>query len=114
VDAADALGRHAVSAETDRFLAERAVQQAAEHAERFALMRHNRRLFAERLHWADGVLAACERLDEEFPDWVALWRPANPYPGFERPAGYVITNGDRTRWAATLEELASSLRSLPG
>lgn len=103
-----------MSAATDRWLAELAREKAAEHAERLALKRRNRRLFAERFAWPAGALAACERLDREFPDWVASWWPGNPGPRCRRPAGYVVSDMNRTYWAATLEELADWLRVRSG
>jgi hypothetical protein len=52
------------------------------------LAARNRRLLAERLHWPQGALEECERLDQAHPGWSVVWRPENTVPGFELAAGF--------------------------
>lgn len=38
---------------------------------------HNRRAVADRLHWPDGHLTTCERLDDEHAGWYVNWHPGD-------------------------------------
>lgn len=89
------------------------------------LARKNRRLIADRLHWPDGAVGECERLELEFPSmevcWFSRWRSENP--AFNREEGfYAWCLGDqpgqmwgdtfhrRVEWyGATAEELTAKL-----
>lgn len=57
----------------------------------------NRRIIAERMHWPDGALEACETIERQYPAWYPNWRPANTIKGFEAPAGYYAVRRDRRR-----------------
>ncbi|GGL21584.1 hypothetical protein [Mangrovihabitans endophyticus] len=48
------------------------------------LGRRNRRLIAERLHWPDGALEACERIDRCHPGWMSTWAPGGGVEWVER------------------------------
>lgn len=53
-------------------------------------IRQNRRLIAERLHWPDGALEACEQLESEHPGFEVAWFGENrsARPEFNKPAGF--------------------------
>jgi hypothetical protein len=59
-----------------------------------ALARANQKLFAERLRWPPGALAACWDLERKFRGWHVSWLPVNRIAGFERPAGFWATWDD--------------------
>jgi hypothetical protein len=48
------------------------------------LVRHNRRVLAERLNWPEGAVEACDRIDDEHPGWYSSYRHAYR----DQPAGY--------------------------
>lgn len=53
-----------------------------------ALVASNRRRLARR--WPTGKLKVCERLDELYPGWLAMWLPENRTWRFAHPAGYTM------------------------
>lgn len=80
------------------------------------LGRRNRRLIAERADWPDGAVEACEKIEDEYPEWVIWWAPENPAKGFEHDAGffatpahYVHRSARRRHFGATPEELSEAL-----
>jgi hypothetical protein len=50
------------------------------------LLRHNRRVLAERLGWPEGAVDACAALEAEFPRWMVFWSagglPVSPEPAY--------------------------------
>ncbi|BBH64848.1 hypothetical protein ACTI_15330 [Actinoplanes sp. OR16] len=57
--------------------------------QRRALSHSNRRVLAERQSWPDGVLEACERIEDAYPDWSVGWLGENPGPpAFARPSTF--------------------------
>lgn len=82
-----------------------------------ALRHHNRRVLAERLHWPDGVLEACARVEVEHPGWVVFWMRENTTPGFERPAGFHAVRGQGKQrletYAPDVERLVEAIDAAP-
>lgn len=84
--------------------------------ERERLAWNNRQILADRLHWPDGALQACERIERDHPDWSISWLRENTISGFERPAGYRAVRGGFHSCvvsAATAEELVRAIEGAP-
>jgi hypothetical protein len=54
------------------------------------VIRRNRWLFAERLHWPEGAVETCEQLESEHPGFEVWWFPKqrSEVPVFDREAGF--------------------------
>jgi hypothetical protein len=48
------------------------------------LFAHNRVILAERLHWPDGAVGDCEKIDRMHPGWHTSWRREFG----DKPAGF--------------------------
>jgi hypothetical protein len=59
------------------------------------LLRHNRRVMAERIGWPDGALEACDKLEAAYPDWIVGWQRESTITGFARPAGFYASRWSR-------------------
>lgn len=75
----------------------------------------NRRLISDRLHWPDGALAECERVEREHPDWSPWWEPASDRTGL--PARYTARRhchpGRPGVSGETGDELAAAIEAAP-
>lgn len=76
----------------------------------------NRRLFAAKQHWPEGIVETCEKLGAAHPDWYIDWaRPGSPtYPA----PGYYGARWSRERsepmvYGATPDELEAAIESHP-
>lgn len=76
------------------------------------LLRHNRRVMAERIGWPDGAVEACDKLQDAYPGWNPGWQPESTIRGFEHPAGYFASRLGRrynepVAYGSDPDELAS-------
>jgi hypothetical protein len=71
-----------------------------------ALRRSNQRILAERLHWPNGAVQACQELEDRHPGWYLTWYAT---PGWKRPAGFCATNGDARHQVEIFRESAREL-----
>ncbi|SNY29163.1 hypothetical protein [Paractinoplanes atraurantiacus] len=84
----------------------------------YQLFCRNRALLAERWHWPDGTLRACERLEAEHPDWRVMWLRENTCPDFERPACFwavrrLDLDEEREVYAPDEAGLTAGIRATP-
>lgn len=82
------------------------------------LLDGNRRLFAERQHWPDGALAACESIDADHPGWYTTWRDGNTWSG-DKAGYYAYQRKPSGTWehpplyAATPDDLRAEIETHP-
>ena len=82
------------------------------------LLRHNRRVMAERLGWPDGAVETCDWLQDAYPDWISGWQAEQAIPGFEKPAGYYASRWHRrsnepAAYGADMLDLAVAIETWP-
>lgn len=77
----------------------------------------NRRTIAERLHWPEGALEACEQIEQDHPEWYPNWS-AGGWPIYQEPGFYALRWNNRERmerpvYGADPEQLAAALKDQP-
>ena len=79
------------------------------------LAHRNRRILAERLHWPDGAIQACEQIESESPAWRTTWAQGGDLtwtkPGFYAHRRQWHINDKKPRWVygATPDELRHAI-----
>ncbi|WP_433067553.1 hypothetical protein [Dactylosporangium sp. CS-033363] len=48
----------------------------------------NRQILSDRLDWPRGMLAICERVERDFPDWSIVWSDAWYWSGSRTRVGF--------------------------
>ena len=82
-----------------------------------ALTARDRRLLADRLHWPDGVLEACEAVEAGHPGWHATWNPGGGTCQWARAGYYALPDNrrhdDPPAYGATPEQLREAIDDHP-
>lgn len=76
----------------------------------------NMRVLADRLHWPDGALYECERIERIYPEWRAGWMGHCAWN--KRPAGFYAWRQSRLSqeirvYGVTAAELEAAIEGAP-
>lgn len=75
----------------------------------------NRRILAERLHWPDDALEACEQISKNSPGWDVTWAPGGDLhwtePGYYATHDHLYRGTGPRPWlyGATPDELRAAI-----